>query len=372
VTFDRDDIGLDVEAGFQCARNGRGDLLLHRKRAFHLPVVDVRPQDVLPLLAKSNQIQREYILDPHSQNPYSMNFYLGLQRELTGSLMLESGFVGTRGVKFRLERNFNEVDRLTGLRPNPNLGTGIYLDSSQTTSYSSWQSSLRKRFSHSVLANANYTWGKALGINGGDTGASFSGDTAFTIQNFFDARSNRGPAAGDVTHYFTGDFIYELPRVSTTNGIVRGALGGWQVAGIFTARTGTPLLISQSCAISACRPDYVGGDPTTTNYKETLQYLNKAAFAKVPVGSASGATLRAGNLGNGAVRLPGIWNIDTSISKIFGLTESLRLQVRGDMFNFFNHTNFSGVTTDINSSNFGRFTSTAGTRLMQLNARLSF
>jgi hypothetical protein len=286
--------------------------------------------------------------------------------------VLESGFVGTRGVKFRLDRNFNEVDRGTGLRPNPNLGTGIYLDSSQTTSYLSWQNSLRKRFSHGLTANLNYTWAKAIGINGGDTGASFSGDTAFTVQNFFDARSNRGPAAGDVTHSFVGDFVYQLPGLQSANRAFRGFLGGWQVSAIFTARTGTPLLISQSCAIAACRPDYVGGDPTTPNSGETLQYLNKAAFAKVPVVAASGATVRPGNLGNGAVRLPGLWNADASISKLFRLAETVRLQIRGDMFNLLNHTNFNGVTSDINSSNFGRFTSTAGARVIQLNLRLSF
>jgi hypothetical protein len=329
-------------------------------------------ENVLPLLTASSQIQREYILDPHTQNPYSMNFYLGTQRELSNSLMIESAFVGTRGVKFRLDREFNEVDRVTGLRPNPNLGTGIYLDSSQNTSFWSWQNSLRKRFSHGLTANANYTWGKALGISGGDTGATFSGDASFTVQNFFDARSNRGPSAGDVRHNFVGDFIYELPKLSHIHRVLRTVAGGWQVSGILTARTGTPLLITQSCAISACRPDYAGGDVINPTYNQTLQYLNKAAFAKVPVGAASGATLRPGNLGNGAVRLPGLWNVDSSISKVFVLTEGVRLNLRADMFNFFNHTNFSAVTTDINSSNFGRFTATSGSRIIQLNARISF
>jgi len=335
----------------------------------HYPVFN---EDVLPLISASKQIQREYLIDPHTQNPYSMNIYLGVQRELPGSLLLESGFVSTRGVKFRLERNFNEVNRLTGLRPNPELGTGIYLDSSQTTSYYSWQNSLRKRFAHGLTGNLNYTWGKAIGINGGDTGASFSGDTAFTIQNFFDARSNRGPAAGDVTHNFAGDVIYELPTLSKANRYLREVGGGWQVSAIVTARTGVPLLISQSCAIAACRPDYAGGNPILSDYTTTLQYLNKAAFVKVPVATASGATIRAGNLGNGAVRLPGLWNVDASVSKSFNFRELVRLQVRGEMFNFFNHTNFSAVTTDVNSSNFGRFTSTSGARVIQLNAHVTF
>ena len=61
-----------------------------------------------------------------------------------------------------------------------------------------------------------------------------------------------------------------------------------------------------------------------------------------------------------------------SIGKKFAVAEKVTLQIRGDMFNFFNHTNFSGITTDVTSANFGRFTSTSGARVVQLNARLSF
>ena len=329
--------------------------------------------EILPLVTASKQIQRETIVDPRIQNPYSLNTYLGVQRELAGSMVLETAFVGTRGVKYRLRRQFNEVNRLTGLRPNPGLGTGIYLDSSQTSNYYSWQNSFRKRFAHGFTGSGHYTWGKGLSTSGGDTGASFSGDTILAVQDFFDVRSNYGPSAGDVTHNFVGEFVYQMPALTQlANPIVRSVAGGWQVSGIFTARTGTPLLITQGCSITHCRPDYVGGNAIAPDYRKTLQYLNRSAFRAVPVIAASGATARPGNLGSGAVRLPGIWSFDFSAGKNFSLSESLRFQIRGDMFNVFNHTNFSGITTDINSGNFGRFTNTLGARVIQLNARLSF
>ena len=59
----------------------------------------------------------------------------------------------TRGVKFLMQRWFNEPDRLTGLRPNPRLNVNYYVDESQQTSYVSWQTSLRKRFSHGLSAS---------------------------------------------------------------------------------------------------------------------------------------------------------------------------------------------------------------------------
>ena len=149
-------------------------------------------------------------------------------------------------------------------------------------------------------------------------------------------------------------------------------LGGWQASGVFTARTGTAVTITQSCAIAHCRPDYIGGKPTLPDYQETLQYLNTAAFGRVPVIAASGATQRAGNIGNGAVRLPGAWNLDFSLAKNFSITESVTFQFRADAFNFFNHTNFTGLQANIASGVFGRFTSTAGARIVQLGARVNF
>ena len=144
------------------------------------------------------------------------------------------------------------------------------------------------------------------------------------------------------------------------------------MTGIFQASTGQPLTISQPSSYANSRPDYVGGEPILADSRKTLQYLNRSAFARLPIIAASGATPRPGNIGAGALRLPGRWNLNFSLGKNFAFSERVRLQFRGDMFNLFNHTNFSGVTTDITSGNFGRYTGTAGVRVIQLNARLSW
>ena len=65
-------------------------------------------------------------LDPKLQNPYSMNFQLDVQRALAREVMLEVGYVGVRGVKYPMHRRMNQVDRVTGLRPNPLLVPGGY------------------------------------------------------------------------------------------------------------------------------------------------------------------------------------------------------------------------------------------------------
>src|SRR5262249_17978348 len=198
------------------------------------------------------------VFDPRLQNPYSMNIYWGVQRELTSSLMLESAFVGTRGVKFPMHRIFNAVDRVTGLRPNPNLNDGNYVDNTQNTVYTSWQSSLRKRYSRNLTGAVHYTWGKVPSTAGGDIGAYYQGDQDVRTQDFFNPRADRGPSGGDIAHYFAADAVYDLPALAGFQPVVRHALGGWQGSSIFRASPGEPLPIQQGSSLPGRPPDYIG------------------------------------------------------------------------------------------------------------------
>jgi len=331
-------------------------------------------EDMQPLIERAGKTQIADIFDPKIHAPYSMNVYLGVQRELTSSLMLETAFVGNRGVGFILYRVYNQVDPVTGLRPNPNMGQGNYLDNSQNTVYYSWQTSLRKRYSTNLSLGAHYTWGKALSYSGGDIGADFIGDSTRSIQGFLDLKSDRGPSTGDITHYFATDWVYDLPKfASLGNPAARHILGGWQLSSVFRTHTGQPIQVTQPSQRSASRPDLIGfKNAINQNYRTDLQYLNKTAFATVPEPAASRATIRPGSYGNNALRGPGLWNLDFSIAKNFAITESKRFQFRADMFNVMNHTNYSGINTNSEAQAFGLITGTAGARGIQLNARFSF
>lgn len=312
------------------------------------------------------------IYNPNLQSPYTMQYTLDIQREITPTMMFQTAFVGSRGVKFVLFRFANQVDRLTGLRPNPNLRQPYYVDNSQSSTYYAWQNSFRKRFSHGLSFDANYTWSKTLANGGGDTGAYYDGENFVRNQNFFDLRADRGPAASDITHYFSGSWVYQLPMLANQPAAVRHTIGGWQATGMVRAQTGLPVILTQSSSTPGQRAEYIGGPAILPNYRETLQYLNPAAFQRIPVASASGAPIRPGNTGPGFVRAPGMWNVDFSLAKNFSLQENLRLQIRTDMFNALNHTNLSGLRTSINDVFFGQLLSTMGARIVQLNARLTF
>ncbi|HYZ87615.1 MAG TPA: TonB-dependent receptor [Bryobacteraceae bacterium] len=312
------------------------------------------------------------IYNPNLQSPYTMQYTLDIQREITPTMVFQTAFVGTRGVKFVMFRFANQVDRLTGLRPNPNLRQPYYVDNSQTSTYYGWQNSFRKRFSRGLSFDANYTWSKALANGGGDTGAYYDGENFVRNQSFFNLRADRGPAASDITHYFSGSWLYQMPSLANQAGIIRHTIGGWQATGMVRAQTGLPVILTQSSSTPGQRAEYIGGKATLSNYRETLQYVNPAAFQRIPVSSASGAPIRPGNTGPGFVRAPGMWNVDFSLAKNFSLQEKVRLQIRTDMFNVLNHTNLSGLRTSINDIFFGQLLSTTGARIVQLNARLTF
>lgn len=79
-----------------------------------------------------------------------------------------------------------------------------------------------------------------------------------------------------------------------------------------------------------------------------------------------------GTAANGILRNPATWTTDLALSKNFKVRERMNLQIRGDMFNFLNHVNYSGPNSDVSSASFGEINGAGGMRVIQLNARFSW
>jgi hypothetical protein len=259
---------------------------------------------------------------------------------------------------------------VTGIRPNPNDIDGIYTDDSQQTNYNSLQTGLKQRMSHGLMFNANYTWGKAMGYGGGDIGQGFNGDTYGGIEDFNNVKIERGVNAGDIEHSFVTSFVYDIPA-PWTNTTVKHLLGGWGLSSIFRINSGEPINITQTGG----RPDLIDWDNAIN--KEccsygNMQYLNAAAFRLVPVSTASSRTVRRGNLGNAALRGPGMWNIDMSLNRDFRLGEGKRAELRADLTNALNHTQYNRIQTNMNTVGFGQVNATRPQRKVQVQLRLAF
>lgn len=320
--------------------------------------------------ATSASISNIAIAD-HFPNPYSIQWMLSIERQLPAGMVLETSYVGNRGLHLNETRTENLPDRITGIAPNPDpsFGQFRYFDGSDSSWYNALQVLLEKRFSKGFAYGVHYTY--ANNISYGDADLWLQTPP----QDNNNIRADKGPTPFDIRHTFNANALYEFPLarwVGTNSHVGRLALEGWQVSSILTASTGLPANITESkSAYPSSRPDATGLDPTFSNYTDTLQYLNPAAFVAVPLVTASGATARPGNLGRNAIRLPGRWSIDASLAKNLNFSERFHFQLRGDAFNALNHTNLTGLDTNISNATFGRLTS-ATARTIQIGARLNF
>lgn len=279
------------------------------------------------------------------------------------------------------------------LRTNPEAGNVDYMGNGSFSSYHGLQAELRRRLKNGVYFQANYTYSKALtDFDGSD--ANFSALTDVDLGTVLEKKRQ----ASDVTHIFKANGIYELPfgagkRWLSGNRFVATALGGWQLAGIFEARTGRPISIVSNRGTVNRQGRSARNTVFTSLSRSELQertglFFDPATgrpqfFAPELIGADGRANSQflqnpaAGQYGTlqlTPVSGPGFWNVDLSLIKRTKLKESVNLEFRAEAFNAFNHTNFfvSAENNDINSTAFGRLTQTFDPRIMQLSLKLTF
>lgn len=279
------------------------------------------------------------------------------------------------------------------LRANPEAGNVDYMGNGSFSSYHGLQAELRRRFKNGFYFQTNYTYSKALtDFDGSD--ANFSALTDVDLGTVLEKKRQ----ASDVTHIFKANGIYELPfgvgkRWLHGNRVVSAALGGWQVAGIFEARTGRPISIVSNRGTVNRQGRSARNTVLTSLDRDELQartglFFDQATgrplfFAPELIGADGRANPQflqnpgAGQYGTlqlTPVSGPGFWNVDLSLIKRTQLKERLNLEFRAEAFNAFNHTNFfvAAENNDINSTTFGRLTQTFDPRILQLSMQLRF
>jgi hypothetical protein len=300
---------------------------------------------------------------------------LGVQRELPGQFLASVSYVGTRGTHWEvwLDRNSSVfAGAPAGLDFDPRLNTGFnenlirpfrgYAGITQFNSgldsiYHSLQTSFQRRFANNLALQGSYTWSRTIGQ------AQTRRD--MRVQNPLNWAADRGLVDYDRAHVFTMNYIYEIPFLRNRRDILGQVLGNWQLSGIVTAQSWLALSpgISLGTRGLATRPDATGISPEGDRTKES--WFNTAAFAAPRPGMF-------GNAGPGTLRGPGLVIWDAALAKQFPVTEDARFSLRGEFFNVLNHTNWSGVDTNLGSGNYGRVTSARDPRRLQLALRLDF
>ncbi|MEX2299535.1 MAG: TonB-dependent receptor, partial [Bryobacterales bacterium] len=326
---------------------------------------------------QASNIIGDSIIDPNWENSYSIQWNFGIQRQLTESLAWEVSYVANRGLKLIYSPDWNRQDRVTGLRENAGYSQFRFYQSADASSYHSLQSSLKKRFAKGLLFNWNYTYASNTSFFRGNYECCGANENPQDLNDMF---ANKGATPYHIRHRTTIDWLYELPFGQNSTGATRMILGGWQISGVWEARSGLPLLIRQSTGGPGQRPDIIASSHEAAafdNYSEpltngTYQYLDRAAFAPIALNDSRTRAVRAGNLSRNAIYGPGRWGVDLALSKSFIFNERHRLRFQAEWFNATNHTNFSGIQTDVLSSAFGRVTSTEPGRVTQLSVRYEF
>jgi hypothetical protein len=237
---------------------------------------------------------------------------------------------------------------------------------------------LDRRFSAGLIMTTAFTWQKAMDVESGDDGGL----------DFYSGQGlsrNYARADFDRTLNFIQSYVYKLPfgkgQSYLANNVAGKIVGGWQVSGIFSARTGTPLTFTGNNTLT------LGSNGTTTLQQvapiEVLGGINTgnpwfstSSFAKTPNNVQ-------GNTGRNIFSGPNLWGLNASLSRWIDIREGIKLQLRLEGLNAWNKAQFSNPNTSAaTASTFGIISgtlssgtgvnSTGGGRAIQLGAKIVF
>jgi hypothetical protein len=240
--------------------------------------------------------------------------------------------------------------------------------------------SVQHRFAHNFTLLSNYT--NSSCVSDYDFGAALAGSTNSQLGN---RTADRGACIFDVRHNFNTSVVATSPKFS--NVWTNRLLSNWQIAPLMRVVSGSPYTVTTGVDNSRTglgndRPVQVNTDPYATSHgcspAPCYLYTNPSAFIPNPVGTY-------GNVGRNALRGPGGFFFDTSVSRIFKLNERFNLEARAESFNLLNHTvfvgaispagtgtSFSTISTGLNSSSFGKINAAFDPRIFQFAMKLHF
>ncbi len=314
-------------------------------------------------------LTNNYGVDKNYRLGYVQVWNLNVQHELFRNVILNVGYNGSKGTRLDIVRA-------------PNRGPdGVLLADVQPFLWESSEGdsilhsgtvSIRKRMSNGLSIGGLYKYSKSI-----DNASSIGGGTVVVAQNDLDLAAERGLSSFDQRHNLTADFMYELPfgegRHWLANpGLAQRLLGAWTWSGSITLASGNPYTARVVGAFTdvargtsgSLRANY-NGQPISIADPTVAQWFNTAAFTVPPSG-------QFGTAGRNTIEGPGTILVNFAIAKNIPLKDMMAFEIRAEANNVFNHANFTGIDTTVNSPTFGQVISVGSMRKMQLNARFRF
>jgi hypothetical protein len=332
-------------------------------------------------------------IDRAGQIPSVMNFSLSVQRNVGFGTVLEAAYVGSLGRHLLWRRNLNAIPYGTNFKqssadpsnPQKPLASAFLrpligyeninqIESASSSNYHSLQVSANRRFARGVQFAAAWTWSKAMDFNSSGTGS---------VTSLLDIHMwNYGLSTNDRTHVLTFNWLWDIPKTRWNSMPARMILHGWRASSITSFISGSPVSVNFSTTSAAD----ISGSPTDSprinvisnpvlpkSERTFSRFFRTDAFQLPAIGTF-------GNASKTVIRGPGINNWDVALFKNLFVGEPARLEFRCEMYNAFNHTQFSSVNISARfdtqgrqvNAQFGELTAARNPRQVQLALRFYF
>ncbi|HEX7958491.1 MAG TPA: TonB-dependent receptor [Terriglobales bacterium] len=339
--------------------------------------------------------------DPNYKDPYSHQWNLEIQRELSQNTMVSVAYAGSTSRRLPYGGNANAASQafpvntcgtnaacntaynaaVDATRQMPWVTAGVtYSRSIGFSHYNGLEARFQRHFANGLQTLLSYTWSKSTDVSSGYFNVEGGVGGGSTIQNYYDMNTARGLSGFSIPHFLSWATVYELPagrgKKWFQSGPASWFLGNWQANYIFQARSGQPYNLQVSGDVANLRGSAPGGPgtyarpniiadpfsagPVPSNpdpfCAKTISQGGHAADAVHTVNSwfnpcAFGVPSGSfGNLGRNAFRGPHVVNMDFSMFKSFPLGETRNLQLRFEGFNVFNIQNYD-VPRPTNNNN---------------------
>lgn len=353
------------------------------------------PTDPLPIIKNFNINTatgigvRAYATGGYRVPEKVLSYTASVQQALPFGSVLQVAYVGSQGRNLFLRSITNKV---IGVTMNPTTGAGSvvrefgprfgeidYKTTGGTDHYDSLQTTLNRRFAKGLTLGVQWTYGHSIGNSGGSNEAN-------TATNPYNFKADWGNNAFDVRHSGNVSALYELPFGkgkhfgSSMNRATDAVAGGWQIGGVFNARTGLPLDIritrpdvvyrdTRNNTIAGA-PIVVAGTPVTVpvinvpgggasrdvrfpdvvaGVNPFLQNVTDKRFIINPAAFTTPAPGTFGNLGRGALHGTSLSQFDLTLHKRIAITERVGAEFRAEAYNLFNKANFLNPVVRLNN-----------------------
>ncbi|MCC6164382.1 MAG: TonB-dependent receptor [Acidobacteria bacterium] len=309
----------------------------------------------------------------HLPNARKNQWSLDLQHELFGSTVVEVQYLASRTKN--LDRSYYNNDPLPGpgavdpRRPNQLFRQIRTIQNDLVANYDAVSLVARRRMTKGLLLNAHYTWSRTRDMA---THSNGGGQT----MNQYDKWADYGPANWDVPHRLVVSYVWDMPFFrESDNVLLRGVLGGWQIGGVTTIQSGTPINVliqpdRANVGRGGQRPMLVNSGvalncQANPNGVGLVNCIDPAAFALPDL-------YTFGNTPRNYLRGPKYSQTDVSFMKNIATGGRSRIQLRAEVFNLFNQVNWGNPGATLGTAAFGVISSADTMRRAELGVKFLF